>query len=267
MSLGSIVRYRDYCRRGQSDSTRKLKLKMKRPVRAEIVFREVPSDHYTFGDIFEQEVYKTVLRHVPNCSTILDLGANIGFASLYLAAAYPAARIVSVEPNRENFALLKTNLNVLIRQGRCIPLQAAVWSTRRSLGVDPRWSAGAYNAFRVLDQPTGDGAADSVEGLTMAEILSSARFQQVDLLKVDIEGAEVELFRNDRGWLDSVRAIAIEFHGQSRSESGFDEILKNGGFTVCEEDSHTVLAVRSSSAPRDESDSTGQRLPARTTKS
>jgi hypothetical protein len=83
-----------------------------------------------------------------------------------------------------------------------------------------------------------------VQGFTMEEILASSAFQQVDLLKVDIEGAEVELFRNDLGWLDRVGAIAIEFHGRSRDESGFDQMLTEHGFKVCAEDSHTVLAIR-----------------------
>jgi FkbM family methyltransferase len=245
MSLGSIVRYRDYCRRGQTNPAEKLRLKMKSPIRGEIFFRETPSDHYTFGDIFEQEVYKTVLRHVPNCSTIVDLGANIGFASLYFAAIYPSARMVAVEPNRENFELLRTNLSGLIREGRCIPLQAAVWSARKSLAVDPKWQVGAYNAFRLLDQEATQSSNEFVEGFTMDEILLISKLPTVDLLKVDIEGAEVELFRNDISWLSRVRAIAIEFHGQSRQESGFDQILKTNGFTIREEDSHTVLAVRS----------------------
>lgn len=247
MDLGSVLRYRQYCLRGQTDSTRKIRIKMKSPVRGDIFFRESPSDHYTFGDVFEQEVYKSVLRYLPDCSTIVDLGANIGFASLYLAKAYPSARVASVEPNSENFELLQANLQGLIRQGRCILMQAAVWSAHKSLAVDPNWQHGAYNAFRLQDERVGQQGTDHVEGITMQEVLAEAKFQHVDLLKVDIEGAEVELFRGNLDWLDRVRAIAIEFHGTSRQESGFDQILKTNGFEVCEEESHTVLAKRISS--------------------
>lgn len=261
MDLGSVLRYRQYCLRGQTDPTRKIRLKMKSPIQGDIFFREIPSDHYTFGDVFEQEVYKSVLHYVPTCSTILDLGANIGFASLYLARLYPSARIVSVEPNRENYALLTTNLEHLIRQERCIPLQAAVWSVHKSLAVDPKWQHGAYNAFRLKDIPASERVADSVEGITMEEILAAAKFQYVDLLKVDIEGAEVELFRGDIGWLGRVKAIAIEFHGASRQESEFDNILKSNGFAVCEEESHTVLAVRTSATPSEQKGIKDRSLP------
>ena len=248
MSLGSVVRYRDYCLRqdqGRANPKEKLKLSLKTPIRGEIFLREVPSDFFTFGDVFEQEVYRTVLRHLPECSTIIDLGANIGLASLYLASAYPSARIFAIEPNGENFELLKTNLKDLIQEKRCVPMKAAVWSARRALTVDPQWVSDSYNGFRLLEQPSPQDAADQVQGFTMEEILASSHFEQVDLLKVDIEGAEVELFRNDLGWLGRVRAIAIEFHGRSRQECGFDQILSAQGFKICEEDSHTVLAIKS----------------------
>lgn len=247
MSLASIFRFRNYCLReaqGQSNPTGKLKLRLKSPIRGVVTLREVSSDLYTFGDVFEQEVYRTVLRHLPDCSTIVDLGANIGLASLYLASAYPSARIFAIEPNRDNFELLTTNLKDLIRGERCVPMQAAVWSARKALAVDPQWLPEAYNGFRLSEQPSHQDAVDQVQGFTMDEILASSHFEQVDLLKVDIEGAEVELFRNDLGWLGRVRAIAIEFHGRSRDECGFDQILSAQGFKVCEEDSHTVLAMR-----------------------
>jgi FkbM family methyltransferase len=249
MSLASIFRYRNYCLReaqGRSNPTGKLKLRLKSPIRGVVTLREVSSDLYTFGDVFEQEVYKTVLRHLPECSTIIDLGANIGLASLYLASAYPSARIFAIEPNGDNFELLKTNLKELIQEKRCVPMQAAVWSARKALMVDPQWLSDSYNGFRLLEQPSPGDAV--VQGFTMEEILASSQFQQVDLLKVDIEGAEVELFRNDLGWLGRVGAIAIEFHGRSRDECGFDQILLEQGFKVCEEDSHTVLAISSARA-------------------
>jgi FkbM family methyltransferase len=248
MSLGSIIRYRDYCLReaqGRSNPTEKLRLRMKSPVRGVVSLREVSSDLFTFGDVFEQDVYRIVLQHLSDCSTIIDLGANIGLASLYLANAYPSARIFAVEPNRDNFELLKINLKDLIHEGRCVPVQAAVWSARRALTVDPQWQPDAYNGYRLLERPSQQGATDQVQGFTMEEILASSEFPQVDLLKVDIEGAEVELFRNDLGWLSRVSAIAIEFHGRSRDECGFDQILTAQRFKVCEESSHTVLAVRS----------------------
>src|SRR5260370_8543611 len=157
MSWGSIFRFRNYYVReaqGRSNPTRKLKLKLKSPIRGVVILREVSSDLYTFGDVFEQEVYRNVLRHLPECSTIIDLGANIGLVSLYLANAYPSARIVAVEPNRENFELMNTNLRDLNEEKRCVPVQAAVFSTRKEFTVYPPWLPHSANPYHLTDTPS-----------------------------------------------------------------------------------------------------------------
>lgn len=83
-----------------------------------------------------------------------------------------------------------------------------------------------------------------VEAFTMRELLEYSGFQIVDLLKVDIEGAETELFSRDVDWLTLVRCIAIEFHGDSRQRSRFDEVVRRYGFHICSEESHTVIACK-----------------------
>jgi hypothetical protein len=65
---------------------------------------------------------------------------------------------------------------------------------------------------------------------------------------VDIEGAEVELFKGNLDWLLKVRAIAIEFHRDSRNVSAFDRIMADYGFSILVDGAHTVLATRASAA-------------------
>jgi hypothetical protein len=81
-------------------------------------------------------------------------------------------------------------------------------------------------------------------GLPIQKIINNSGFTKVDLLKVDIEGAEVELFKGNVSWLGCVNSIAIEFHGDSRKQCRFDEIMRNYQFQIYDQDSHTVLAVR-----------------------
>lgn len=78
----------------------------------------------------------------------------------------------------------------------------------------------------------------------MNQILADSGFPHIDLLKVDIEGAETQLFADNLEWLEHTRMIAIEFHGDSREESGFDETMKRYRFRVIEANSHTTLAIR-----------------------
>jgi hypothetical protein len=88
------------------------------------------------------------------------------------------------------------------------------------------------------------GCETGVEAVTMQDILSREHVKRVDLLKIDIEGAGVELFPGDVSWLDNVHAIAVEFHGDSRQQSQFDEIIARYGFRVAESGDHTTVAVR-----------------------
>jgi methyltransferase FkbM-like protein len=75
------------------------------------------------------------------------------------------------------------------------------------------------------------------------DLVAVSGFTTVDILKVDIEGAEVQLFSGNLDWLERVRALLIEFHDESRQESDFDAIMRRYHFRIREETRHTVLAV------------------------
>src|SRR5215204_1702024 len=79
--------------------------------------------------------------------------------------------------------------------------------------------------------------------MPLNRIMAEAGFDRIDLLKVDVEGAEVELFKGNLEWLRAVSCIAIEFHQGSRQTSGFDEIMSRYGFRIFDTGSHTVVAV------------------------
>jgi hypothetical protein len=123
-------------------------------------------------------------------------------------------------------------------------LQAAVWGTDRSLTIQEPELQDRYNAFTVREIAPGAESGPSVEGFTIQRIMERSGFHEADLVKVDIEGAETELFKGDLDWLHRVGAIAIEFHGNARSDSNFDNIMRQYGFAIQTEDGHTVLAVR-----------------------
>ena len=85
--------------------------------------------------------------------------------------------------------------------------------------------------------------------VSMRQLLSMLNKPRIDLLKIDVEGAEVELFKRDLGWLDAVRCIALEFHEGSREKTDFDELMKQHGFTIVEDTGNIVVALREPQAP------------------
>jgi FkbM family methyltransferase len=248
MDLPSVLRYRRYMMRAEKrhiHPQQTLMFRMKSPIRGPIRLREASADFYTFQEIVEEQVYRGLANRIPRCRTAIDLGANIGLASLYLDFLYPGVRLVAVEPSPDNFPLLEENLHRLVAAGRCQILQAAVWSESRRLEADTIKAPERYNGFSVRECVSPEGG--SIRGMTMPQILDASGFERVDLLKVDIEGAEVQLFQGDVGWLNRVGAIAIEFHGDSRRQSRFGDLMQQFGFRIHDDHRHTVIAVQTNS--------------------
>jgi FkbM family methyltransferase len=247
MSLRSVLRLRDYelrSSKGKQVEGRLLELNMKWPVRGRVSLREVGSDILTFEEVMKQQVYRSILTKLPHCETVIDLGANIGLASLYFARQYPSCRLVAVEPNPDTYRMLTTNLGELVEQGRCRTVNAAVWGSEKMLVADGAQDPEHYSAFATKEANPGERSGETMKGLPVQTIINDSGFTKIDLLKVDIEGAEVELFKGDLAWLRNVNSIAIEFHGASRKECKFDELSRDYGFHIHDQEAHTVLAVR-----------------------
>lgn len=151
--------------------------------------------------------------------TIVDLGANIGLTSVYLFSRHDGQRLVAVEPVPSNVALVRQNLDLNGIAGDVI--EAVVG---RSDGVSFFEDAVASNLGRIADQ------GRQVNAVSMQTILDRLDGRDIDLLKIDIEGAEEELFSGDRAWLDSVRAMIIEFHPSIVDYEAIVAILEAEGF-------------------------------------
>jgi FkbM family methyltransferase len=142
---------------------------------------------------------------------IIDGGANIGMASLYFLNRYPSARVVAIEPESTNFELCRMNLGPY--GDRVVLIQGAIWKSAGRLALDlgeQEW------VNRVRNDQFG-----TVEAFTIPSLIARSD-GKVDLLKLDIEGSEIEIFEPDaRKWLPSVRNIAIELHGDDRKDRFF----------------------------------------------
>ena len=229
---------------------RPLRLRLKRPYNQTIELRRLGTDGVTFYEVFNEEVYRRAVELAGPCHSIVDLGANVGLTSVYLLGANPNAQVLAVEASPDNWELLERNLASLTREGRAIVVRAAVWDADRTVtGHMP--GPKHYNSFTVsesAESETSEGAP-LVQGRTLQSLLDDAGFGEVDLLKVDIEGAEVPLLRTASTWLHRIRTLAVEFHGSARNDSNFDLLMDEHGFDVLESGSHTVVARSRRSAP------------------
>jgi FkbM family methyltransferase len=163
--------------------------------------------------------------------TIVDAGANIGLASLMLHARSPSAKIVAIEPERNNLVLLRENLNVLNGRVATI-LDRALWHTTGELDLgtgDPE----SHSLVKTVAHLSG---TERVKTITMPEILHDLGTNEIDVVKIDIEGAELDLFSApDISWVRSVRYFLLETHshfGFGASPEMITETLAPYGFTV-----------------------------------
>jgi FkbM family methyltransferase len=157
-------------------------------------------------------------------SSIIDAGANVGYVSVFLANKYPMARIVAVEVDPDNVEILRENV-----QGYNVDVvQGALWSSHSYCCIDR--SADKSYAFRVREVP--EATPGALPALTITDLLERLGTEQVDLLKLDIEGGEEALFSaNYDEWLDRVRALIVEVHGP-KSDEAIRGVMTNRGFSM-----------------------------------
>jgi len=133
---------------------------------------------------------------------IVDGGAYIGDTSAYFLSIYPASRILALEPNRESFDIAKRNLEPY--GDRVALLHKALADKRGTLFL-----SGLETGAKVT--ATGTMA---VECLTVSDLIAMSPNGRINVLKLDIEGAEEALFSNETGeWLNKVDHIIVETHG------------------------------------------------------
>jgi FkbM family methyltransferase len=162
------------------------------------------SDPASFEQVFGG-AYELDLPTEPRL--IFDLGANVGYGSVYFALRYATARVLAVEPEPSNVALLRRNVASLTQVD---VVEGAVWPRAGVLAMEDPGKG--YWGMRVR---TGEGAR-GVRAVTIPELLSRADAEWVDLVKIDIEGSELELFSQESGWLRQVGALVIELHDRFR---------------------------------------------------
>lgn len=158
---------------------------------------------------------------------IVDAGANIGLFSLLLAAKHPEAKIIAIEPEQENFKLLSYNVQ---NYPNVICLNKGLWSKTCKLEVIPR-GTGSWG-FKV--EETTQITDNVINAIGILDIVKKYELTQIDLLKMDIEGSENEVFKAPRlEWLHLCKAIVIETHDDI--VEGTDELvnktLKRSGFS------------------------------------
>lgn len=190
---------------------------------------------FLFREIFLEKCYRPTSNFIPRRGwTIVDLGANMGFFTCQCSFEEPGVRVVSVEPLPLYAETLQANIEInrfantrLIQGAICgdpgltIPIE--VWYTEAG-------------ELKTGTPPDGKVARETInaKGYTLPEVFQIGQVEQCDLLKVDIEGAEYDLFAKIPAeiWRKIHRVVMEVHNGQGHHEKEIVQVLERNGFEV-----------------------------------
>lgn len=215
-------------------------------VPSRVYLRPPGSDFLVLREIFELGEYFPARKwNLPADAKILDLGGNIGLATLFFTTIAPEAQFLIVEPDQENCQLIERNCRRLLEQDRMRIVQGFAAAEDGVAGLDRRWRRSW--AYHKVD--TIDAEHEPVTCFGIEHLLNIAGFDRVNLLKCDVEGSEQEIFRNCSTWINRVDHMIVESHHPAFSSQELYRMLRECGwnFEITEErpgDTHSVSFLR-----------------------
>jgi FkbM family methyltransferase len=214
-SIAYLLRYSVACENfGVISATRLFLYSRRKPISAGV---SLPVRKLRRSIFFRGKTDKGVLSHLFNpgyrirdstsnpVRVIVDAGANIGVETLRFRYFHPEARIVAIEPDSGNFAILSRNV---YSDSRTTVVNSGLWSHECRLRVIPGESAEGF----TVEEVAGDPQPNDVEAVSIASIMQRFGFGEIDILKMDIEGAEYQVFsaRDVGSWVGSVKVLIFE---------------------------------------------------------
>ncbi len=203
--------------------------------------RRTTSDFQVFAELFEQYEYDIVGKlQLPEAPIIFDFGGNIGLGTRRMSMLLPKARFLVVEPDAENRRMYRKNNESLLAANRVTLIEGFV-SARDGVAAIDR-SSGNASGFHKREAGAQD--KELIQCYSPETLMNKAGVQNIDLVKVDIEGAEAELFANCGGWVHAARHIMIECHEPYTYQKFFDDLNRAGWKFDIVEQNHAMTCVR-----------------------
>lgn len=182
-----------------------------------IRYRLNKGDLHSIREIWFEEAYR--LPFGDPSGVLLDLGANIGMTSIWLSKRFSFTEVIAVEPDPNNAALVRQNLELNGISGQV--LEAAVGPREGSAQFE-------FSELSNLGKLSANGWL--VPTISVDTIIKRFEVTRFALVKIDIEGGEQELFDGPTEWLASTDAIIIEFHPTNVDYPRLTKLVSSRGF-------------------------------------
>lgn len=171
-----------------------------------IYLRKDQSDPFIFEQVFIEQQYKFDYAEDRSVKWIIDAGANIGLAAIFFSEKYPDAKIISIEPDKNNFELLKKNT---LNYPNVYPVNAALWYQNELLDISNKDEKSAG----YMIESAKESNENLIQAVTVSGLMEQYKINEISILKLDIEGSEKEIFQyGSAEWLPHCKAVITELH-------------------------------------------------------
>jgi len=206
------------------------------------------SDLSVIDEFFVDRMYRSIELQISDCPDvkygiptlcrdrfqILDIGAHIGVFSIYSKIINPKSEIIAIEPEPENFELLKTNLKLNGCKNIKAIQAALIAGNEKTTNLYLSKNTHNHSTNKPLNQSTSITAPATNLELLMKE----HKLSKIGLLKMDIEGAEFEIVSGLRtSDFGRIQNFVIEYHPAPHGVQGkpadyLSNIIRQHGFSV-----------------------------------
>jgi len=211
----------------------------------DLLFSDATSFWCVSKELFGSESY--YFSADTDAPRVLDCGAHIGLASIYVKHLYPNARVTAFEPDPRNFSLAKQNLhNAGLDDVELIEKAVGIGDGQAEFYRAVNMSMGGSLSTRMKNRK------DGVEEITvnMCRLKDYVRDEKIDFLKLDVEGIEDRVIADCTDCIANVNYLFIEFHvgndlPMSRMLTILNVLEDNGfDYNVTQSDSYVELNRR-----------------------
>lgn len=173
---------------------------------------DAPSIIWQYKDIFIDQIYKFKSKNI--APIILDVGANVGLSVIFFSRLYPNSKITAIEADQTVFKYLEYNLKTY-EINNCSLINKAAWINND--GVTFSAEGGDGGSIYANENKS------LIPSIKLADIISN--HPMVDMLKIDIEGAEYDVILDCKDVLEKVHHLFIEYHSWKNKDQKLSEIL------------------------------------------
>ncbi len=211
-------------------------------IRHPVLVRIGTTDVSVFRQVLQECQYDFALPASPR--HIVDAGANIGLTAVFFANKYPKSEIIAIEPEESNFRILRENVKPY---PNVHPVLGALWKRECELVlIDPD---SGHHGFQTTDVGASTPRREArVQAFTVESLMKRMNWDRVDLLKVDIEGAEKEVFEACDSWISRVGACMVEVHDAIKPGCGVAFDNATASFSGRHTQGEALIAWRTSPA-------------------